>query len=97
MAYFSNSTEGDKLEQQCETCPAGNLSDEQIQRVSSCPIALVQLLYNYDQLKKGNEQLKEAMATLIDKEGICQMRPILLDIHPPPKKGEPPNWLLEDI
>jgi hypothetical protein len=73
------------------------LSDEQLLRLSPCPIAMVQQLYNYDQLKKGQEKLKEAMNVLIDKEGICQMRPILLDIHPPPKKGEPPNWLLEDI
>ncbi len=84
MAYFSNSTDGDRLQQQCDTCIAGREG-------ACCPVRIVQDLYNYDQLDKGQEKLKEAMEVLIDKEGICQMRPIInLDT---PVKNDVPSWL----
>jgi hypothetical protein len=65
MAYFSNSTEGETLEVQCCDCPLGP---------SGCPVHLVQLLYNYEQLCDGQEKLKEAMEILIDDKGVCQVR-----------------------
>lgn len=68
MAYFSNGTEGMVLDEQCSRCPVGE---------DSCPIYGVQMLYNYDQLKKGNEDLKAAMAMLIDDRGRCQMLKVL--------------------
>ena len=67
MAYFSNGTEGAILDVQCMKC---RLADE------ACPIAIVQMDYNYDQIEledKGFPQLRKAMNELIDKKGICKM------------------------
>ncbi len=53
------------LDEQCADCihedPDG-----------ACPVALVQLTHNYDQV--NNKHLEQAMATLIDKKGVCQMK-----------------------
>ena len=68
MAYFANSTEGEVLERQCAECPYGE---------EPCPVALVQLTYNYDQ--NQNKELEQAMEILVDEEGICQMK-LLLDV-----------------
>ena len=68
MAYFANGTEGDALVEQCENCLHG-MSDEIM-----CPVAAVQMTYNYDQLNDGNQDLKDAMNMLIDEHGICRMR-----------------------
>lgn len=64
MVYFPNGTSGMVLDEQCSNCPVGE---------ESCPIYAVQMLYNYDQLKKGNKDLKDAMTMLIDGKGRCQM------------------------
>lgn len=69
MAYFANGTDGDYLEAQCEKCPLGQ---------KACPVLHVQLLYNYDQVAKGQEKLREAMNMLVDPKGICQVRKELL-------------------
>lgn len=71
MAYFSNNTDGTIMELQCEDCPLG------VEGVS-CPIRMVQDLYNYDQI--GNKKLKGAMNELINKKGICQLRPLVMEI-----------------
>ncbi len=71
MAYFANSTEGDKLQQQCDICPLGR---------KQCPIMNVQLVHNYDQC--GIPKLRDAMNLLVNEDGICQLRP-LLDPMPP--------------
>jgi len=68
MVYFPNGTSGMILDEQCFECPVGE---------DCCPIYLVQQMFNYDQLKKGNKQLKEAMNMLIDGKGKCQMREAL--------------------
>jgi hypothetical protein len=68
MAYFANGSEGMYLEEQCADCPLGE---------KGCPIYLNQVFYNYDQLKPGNEQLRESLNELINKDGICQMRQLL--------------------
>lgn len=65
MAYFSNGSEGMVLDEQCSNCILGD---------QHCPVMLIQLLYNYDQCKKGNEQLREAMGHLVSKEGVCQVK-----------------------
>ena len=84
MAYFANGTEGEYLEAQCGRCPL-------VDKV--CPIKHVQLLYNYDQLDKGQEKLKSAMEILIDEDGNYLMfRLIRVDQRP---KDEPPSWLEE--
>lgn len=66
MAYFSNGSEGEYLENQCATCPLGD---------KLCPVRHVQLMHNYDQCT--NPQLKSAMEILIDEDGDCQLRPLL--------------------
>ncbi len=63
MAYFSNSTEGQVFEQQCAKCKYGE---------DSCPIALVQMTYNYEAV--GNETVTKILNTLVSKAGVCQMR-----------------------
>ncbi len=65
MAYFSNGSEGEILDRQCRLCLGWD---------SACPIALVQMLYNYDQVDKGREKLRDAMSLLIDDDGVCQMK-----------------------
>lgn len=64
MAYFSNGSEGDIFHKQCDECLPWQ----------PCPIILVQLEYNYDQLNEGNEQLQECLNYLVDADGICQMK-----------------------
>ena len=66
MGYFSNGTEGFYLEEQCHNCLHG-LNDEML-----CPVALVQLTYNYSQI--GNDDLQAALNMLIDEHGICLMK-----------------------
>ena len=63
MAYFSNSTEGSILDQQCEKCKYGE---------SECPIALAQLSYNYEAV--NNHVATSILNTIVDEDGICQMR-----------------------
>lgn len=69
MAYFSNATEGAILDAQCPNCPGG----------PQCPVALVQLIYNYDQVTAGNEKLREAISLLISDDGMCNMRASIID------------------
>jgi hypothetical protein len=62
MAYFSNSSEGSCLDEQCEKCIFGELS---------CPIFLVQVNYNYEAC--NNKTAREILNTLIDNDGNCSM------------------------
>lgn len=66
MAYFANGSEGEILDDQCAECKLSNDAD--------CPVLWVQLTYNYKQLDKGSEILREAMNCLIADKGICQMK-----------------------
>jgi hypothetical protein len=69
MAYFSNGSEVLFLDEQCSECL---INDD-----DPCPILLVQLEFNYVQVNKGNEKLREAMNILIGKDGVCRMKPLL--------------------
>ena len=71
MAYFSNSSEGEILDAQCNDCPLGYgwNNPDQLQfferEPRPCPVALVQLTYNYDQIsppdrKKASECLDKS-------------------------------------
>ncbi len=87
MAYFPNGDAGEYLESQCAICPLGKEG-------VACPVKLVQLMYNYDQLKAGQDKLREALTMLVNKKGDCQVRPLLEQ----PKsrfRGDPPAWLEE--
>jgi len=72
VAYFSNGCEGEVLEVQCGRCPLGR-------GPCSCPVVMVQMTFNYDQLKDGQEKLKEAMSYLVDDAGICQVHKLLME------------------
>ena len=62
MAYFSNGTEGMVFDEQCAKCKYGQ---------HPCPIALVQILYNYDAC--NNEIATKILNTLVDDGGNCSM------------------------
>ncbi len=64
MAYFSNGSEGEVLDEQCVKCLP----------YDPCPIALVQLEYNYTQCSAGQEKMRELMNCLVDEKGNCRMK-----------------------
>ena len=65
MAYFSNSSEGEVFDDQCARCKYGELP---------CPIALVQVMYNYDAC--GNKVATDILNDLVTPDGVCVMRKI---------------------
>ena len=70
MAYFPNGTSGDVLYNQCDECICGMDATDLV----ACPVLTVQEEYNYDQVDKGQEYLREAMDLLVNGKGICQMK-----------------------
>ena len=92
MAYFPNGSSGEVLDLQCCDCPLGygwnepdqkRLFDDSVKyrEPNPCPTALVQMQYNYDQLDDHNRQLRAAMTSLINDDGICQTREILVQVR----------------
>jgi len=67
MAYFSNGTEGVRLDSQCSECL---VPDD-----APCPILLAQTHFNYDQC--DIPKLRECLTVLVDENGICRMKSIL--------------------
>lgn len=70
MAYFPNGSAGEVLDNQCAECPLGD---------GPCPVALVQMMYNYTQVGDGEKNLRDAMTLLVDERGICQVRKQILE------------------
>ena len=64
MAYFANGSEGAVLDEQCAECLPHD----------PCPIAWVQLEYNYTQCSAGQEKMAELMNCLVDEKGNCRMK-----------------------
>ena len=62
MAYFANSSEGSCFDEQCSQCKYG---------MAPCPIAAVQMLYNYDAF--NNEIATKILDTLVQEDGTCEM------------------------
>ena len=62
MAYFSNSSEGSRFDDQCGTCVLGE---------KPCPVAFVQGMYNYDAM--GNEVATSILDNLVRDTGECVM------------------------
>lgn len=62
MAYFSNSTDGMAFYEQCEICKYGE---------DACPIAFVQMTYNYDAC--NNEVARKILDDLVKDDGTCEM------------------------
>ena len=70
MAYFSNGTEGEILDEQCSKC-----FYESDDFTILCPISGVQTHYNYSQC--GNKDLEDAINWLVDEKGNCKMKPLI--------------------
>jgi hypothetical protein len=68
MAYFPNGTAGEIFNDQCHECLHGAADD------FLCPVAHIQMIYNYTQLDDGNEDLRAAMCLLVQLDGTCQMK-----------------------
>lgn len=64
MAYFPNGSSGAILDEQCAAC----LPED------PCPIAYVQIEYNYEQCNAGQEKLRELLRHLVTDDGQCQMK-----------------------
>lgn len=62
MAYFANGTEGMVFEEQCTRCIFGQ---------KPCPIAWVQVNYNYDAV--GNKVATNILGDLVKQDGTCTM------------------------
>ena len=62
MAYFSNGTDGMVFSEQCSMCKYGQ---------EPCPIAWVQLEYNYKAC--NNEVASAVLNDLIKNDGTCEM------------------------
>ena len=62
MAYFSNGSEGMCFDDQCQRCKYGQ---------APCPIALVQISYNYDAV--NNEVATKILDALVKGDGTCVM------------------------
>jgi hypothetical protein len=62
MAYFSNGTEGECFEAQCNKCKYGE---------KACPIYQVQFLYNYDAV--NNDVATRILNHLVQNDGTCTM------------------------
>ena len=67
MAYFPNGTSGMIFDEQCSECIHEDPT-------ALCPIANVQMEYNYFQCNKGQEKLRECMNFLVNEKGYCQMK-----------------------
>jgi hypothetical protein len=87
MAYFSNGTEGTVLDNQCAVCPVGRQPD------LPCPVFLVQLQYNYEQLGKGQDKLRGAITCLVDERGTCLMKKAIEKAFGIPDPDDPINVL----
>lgn len=62
MAYFPNGTSGACFAEQCARCRYGG---------KPCPIAMVQMMYNYDAC--GNETATAILDDLVSDDGVCSM------------------------
>jgi hypothetical protein len=62
MAYFSNGTEGEVLDEQCSRCKFGE---------RACPIFWVQSCYNYDACNVSIA--RKILDDLVNDDGSCEM------------------------
>lgn len=62
MAYFPNGSAGECFVEQCLRCVYGE---------ETCPIALVQMLYNYKAV--NNQAATEILNLLVSHDGTCAM------------------------
>lgn len=80
MAYFPNGTSGECFGEQCARCRFGD---------DPCPIAWVQLAYNYKAC--NNEVASKILADLVKDDGTCamfEMAPRVFGLRPVRKSVE---------
>lgn len=87
MAYFANGSEGMHMDTQCDECLHG--CGERV----GCPVAFVQMHFNYDQCAPGQEKLRECLTMLVGEDGNCRMK-ALIDEHYKRRNVEDPNQML---
>lgn len=78
MAYFPNGSSGMEFDEGCMDC----LHEDPDY---GCPIAFIQMNYNYDQLDDGNEQVKEILDYLVDQKKGCILRDKIMSLKHGPK------------
>lgn len=78
MAYFPNGSSGWVLDEQCADC----LPED------PCPIAYVQIEYNYSQCEPGQGKMRELLRHLVTDDGVCQMKKYVKQYEP---GYRPPN------
>lgn len=62
MAYFSNGSEGTVFDDQCAKCKFGR---------KPCPIAWVQIDFNYTQLNDTTGTARKILNNLVKDDGTC--------------------------
>ena len=70
MAYFPNVTAGEHLDKQCADCIHEDPE-------AGCPLALVQMEFNYSQHNNGQAKLRKCLNLLINEHGDCQMKKLI--------------------
>lgn len=73
MAYFANGSEGMCFDAECATCIYGE---------DPCPIAWVQMEFNYD---CNNKKVRKLLGCLVKDDGTCAMKK-LIESKEPEKK-----------
>lgn len=68
MAYFANGSEGMVFGEQCDKCKYGE---------RPCPIACVQMVYNYDSV--NNKTATAILDSLVKNDGTCMMYKMFKD------------------
>lgn len=70
MAYFPNGSDpaGHRFESQCDDCWFGD---------EPCPVALAQLMFNYD--AANNKVATEILNTLVSNDGTCHQKAMMED------------------
>lgn len=71
MAYFSNGSEGMCFDEQCAKCRYAE---------HRCPIAFVQMMYNYDAV--NNKVATEILGHLVKDDGTCTMFEMMEKVQP---------------
>lgn len=80
MAYFSNGTEGMVFDNQCAKCKYG---------MAPCPIAWVQMNYNYDQHNDKSGTATKILNDLVKRDGTCAMYELdKINFHKDPNQTE---------
>lgn len=68
MTYFPNGTAGCLFEEDvCSRCA------NQRKEFGGCAITDVHMLYNYEQLREGQEKIRTILSMLITDDGECRM------------------------